>query len=257
MSAMSQQLRGARLIGREKTLPDLYSIQFRRRNGEDVRGMWSRPARNGMVSGVTAVVDMLGKSIGFNGTLQLSASPVFVSGPMTGLPESTSTVVADARRGFSGAQGQNGWSYGFRAGEGDFVPLSSFAADDWRFAWRGSEPYLSVSSTDQHPSHLNNAPVAAVRRWQSDRPGVLRITGAFRGGKNGGDGIGVAIAVDGHRRFRKVIGGGPGNPVAEHFDFTQSVQVGTTIDFAVDPGPGANIDCDGTAVTVAISMTSR
>jgi hypothetical protein len=258
MLTMVQQLRGARFAARDKTPREIYSVRFRRAGGDDVRVMWSLAPREVAVSGVTGVTDMLGRSLPFDGALLLGESPIFVTGALKGLPPATETMIADARLGFSGAQGQNGWSYGYFADGGDdFKPLPTFGVDDWHAAWRGDQPYLSISSTDQHPSYAGESPVASVRRWQSDRKRTVRITGNFRGGKYGGDGLGVAIAVNGQRRFRKLLGGGEGNPVAENFDLTESVQAGTTIDFIVDPGPAANIDYDSTAVSVTITTTSR
>ena len=81
----------------------------------------------------------------------------------------------------------------------------------------------------------------------------MRVAGWFRAGKQGGDGIGVAVAVNGERRFRKILGGNQESPVSEKFEFAATVESGTTIDFAVDPGPAANIDHDNASVSVTIS----
>jgi hypothetical protein len=97
--------------------------------------------------------------------------------------------------------------------------------------------------------------VASVRRWQSDRAGTVHIAGSFRGGKYGGDGVGVSIAVDGQRRFRRILGVGEGRAVAEFFDFVETVRPGATVDFIVDPGPAASIDYDSTTVSATISTT--
>jgi hypothetical protein len=99
---------------------------------------------------------------------------------------------------------------------------------------------------------MGSTPVSAVRRWKSNYAGPVRIAGHFRCGTQG-DGVGVSILVDGQRRFRKLLGGGNGNPVVESFDFVQAVRPGTLIDFAVDPGPGVDINFDATTVYVTIS----
>ena len=256
MAVMAQQLRDARFVARDRTAPEIYSIHFRRPNGEAVRVMWSLQPRRVALAGVTGVSDLLGQVVAFDGVVELTESPLFVTGELSGLPAPTTEVIADARAGFSGVQGKDGWSYGYLLNdESGFARLPNYGADDWHAAWRGDPPYLSVTSADQHPSSQNGMPVASVRRWESDREGNVRIAGSFRGGKYGGDGLGVAIAVNGQRRFRKLLGGNPATSVAENFDFVQSVQVGTTIDFIVDPGPGANLDYDGTAVAVTISTT--
>ena len=258
MAAMTQQLRDAEFVGRDATPPELYSMRFRRPSGEQVRVMWSLEPKTLTVSGVTGATDMLGRSLGTSGTLHLKESPVYVVGEVQGLPEPESTTIADSHRGFAGVQGQAGWSYGFVSGESSvFTPLGKYGADDWRAAWYAELPHLTVTAKEQHPSVRDGMPVGAVRRWQSDHNGVVRIAGLFRAGKQGGDGIGVAISVDGHRRFRKLLGGSPDAPVAEKFDFVEGVQRGTTIDFAVDPGPAANIDHDGAAVSVTISTLDQ
>jgi hypothetical protein len=256
MQAMVQQLRGTRFAAKDNTPRDIYSLRFRRAGGSDVRVMWSLQPRTVAVSGVSGIADIRGENVPFDGTLNLSESPIYVAGAVKGLPLSTETIIGDARAGFSDTQGRNGWSYGFIVDDGAFTPLTTFGADDWHAAWRGEQPYLSITSTDQHPSYQGGIPVASVRRWQSDREGTVHIYGSFRGGKYGGDGLGVSVAVNGERRFRKLLGGGSGKPVAESFDFSESVRVGTTIDFIVDPGPAANIDYDNTAVTASISIST-
>jgi hypothetical protein len=254
MVAMTQQLRGAVFIQRDRTPSDLYSIGFRRPSGDQVRVMWSLQPRTVTASGVTGVTDMFGLALGSSGTLQLSESPIYVVGEVQGLPEPASVMIAESQRGFGGNQGENGWSYGFTtAASGAFTPLAKYGADDWSSAWHGDLPYLTVTAKEQHPSTYDGAPVSAVRRWQSDRSAMVRVAGSFLGGKQGGDGVGVAVAVDGQCRFRKLLGGGPGAPVVENFELIEKVQPGTTIDFTVDPGPAANIDHDGAAVSVTIS----
>ena len=78
---------------------------------------------------------------------------------------------------------------------------------------------------------------------------LVRIVGEFRCTANG-DGVGVAVLVNGQRVFRQSLGGG--NSVSAAFDLEQSIAPGTTIDFAVDPGPGTDISYDATQVTASI-----
>lgn len=256
MATLTRQLRGSVFVARDETSPEIYSLTFRRPSGEAVRVMWSIEPRNVAVAGLTGVMDMLGQSLGSGGELQLSESPIFVEGDLRGLPVGTSAEVANSRRGFGSEQGGGGWTYGSLGGDsGTFQVLPRFGADNWQTSWSGDFPALSISAKEQHPSVQSGLPVGAVRRWQSDRAGVVRIAGRFRAGKQGGDGVGVSIAVNGQVRSRTLLGGTAENAIIESFDFTERVEAGTTIDFVVDPGPAASIDFDTTAVAVTISTT--
>jgi len=90
-----------------------------------------------------------------------------------------------------------------------------------------------------------------LRRWTSNFAGPVEISGQFHCTTDG-DGVGVSVWVNGQQRFRKLLGGGNGNPISDNFDFFETVQPGTTIDFAVDPGPGVNINYDATVVTATV-----
>jgi hypothetical protein len=254
MATMTEQLRGAAFAGRDPASPGIHALRFRRASGEMVRVMWSLTPRVIEVSGVTSVTDMLGRALGSSGALELGASPLYVVGEIQGLPEATEMSIADSRMGFAGTQGRNGWSFGYVRAGGGFTPLPVYDADDWRAAWRGDPPFLVVTAKEQHPSVLEGAPVGAVRRWESDRQGEVRVEASFQGGKRGGDGVGVAVVVDGQLRLRRVLGGAPDAPVSQKFEFVETIQPGTTLDFVVDPGPAANIDHDGVAVAVKLFL---
>jgi hypothetical protein len=259
LAAMIQQLRGANFVTREKTPEDIYSLVFARPSGEEVRVLWSLKPTTVAASGVTKAADINGKPIGVTSQLYLDDSPIFVTGPLKGLPVPPATkeiVLADSLRDFSSAQG-NEWSYGvFIGGSTTFIPLPNYVITDWAKTWTGRYPYISLTASDQHPSTMGATPVSAVRRWKSNYAGPVRITGHFRCGTQG-DGVGVSILVDGQRRFRKLLGGGNGNPVVESFDFIQTVRPGTIVDFSVDPGPAADINYDATTVYVTISKEAR
>ena len=256
-ATMTTQLRGAAFVGRDVTPADIYSFCFRRPSGESVRVMWSLEPRTFAASGVTGATDLMGRSLGSAGELRLSDSPIYVTGEVHGFPKPSEQIIADSRRGFAGVQGANGWSYGYVRGDGaGFTPLAVFGSDDWRADWRGDLPFLALTAKEQHPSAQAGVPVGAVRRWQSDRAGTVRVTGSFAVAKQSGDGVGVSVAVNGQQRLHRLLGGNGGAPMAEKFDFVEKVEPGTTIDFAVDPGPAANIDHDAAAVSVTISTVN-
>lgn len=253
-TTLLQQLRGARFVRRETTPGSFYSLVFTRPNGEDLRVVWSLTPTTLPTGGMKAVTDLQGRPAPLTDPLHLDDSPIFIQGSPTSLPlATTASVSADSVRDFSSTPDHNGWSYGALLPDAKtLTPLTVFGSTDWVGYWTGDWPYLSVSAGDQHPSYHAGAPVAVVRRWRSNESGRFRLTGHFRS-QVAGDGVGVSIAVDGQRRWRKVLGGGNGNPILESFDFFEPVQVGTTIDFIVDPGPAANIDFDATAVAVTLT----
>jgi hypothetical protein len=259
MTTMIKQLRGANFITREKTPENIYSLVFARPSGEQLRVLWSLKPVAIEAGGATKAVDIKGKPLEVTSQLYLDDSPIFVTGPLKGLPSPTATkeiVLTDSLRDFSSEQG-NEWSYGVFMGDSTtFIRLPSYVITDWVKTWTGQYPYISLTASDQHPSAIGKSPVSAVRRWKSSYAGPVRIAGHFRCGTQG-DGVGVSIFADGQRRFRKLLGGGKGNPVVESFDFVQTVRPGTTVDFTVDPGPGVDINYDATAVYVNISKEAR
>ena len=251
LATLIKELPDATFVRREKTADDLYSLLFVRATGEELRILWSLTPRQLPRAGAATAVTIEGKPMALGGSFNLSDSPLFVTGPFRGLPPAPpqATVIADAQRDF-GASPNNGWSYGVFAGDNTpFAPLPTYALTDWKAEWTGVFSYISITAADQHPSSVNNLPVAAVRRWRSNYKGRVRVTGSFRCGTDG-DGVGVGFAVDGARRFRTLLGGGAA--VVRTFDLVETVQPGTTFDFVVDPGPAVNINFDATAVTIVI-----
>ncbi len=255
MTTLIRELRDAHFVRREPTPPDLYSIAFARDSGEEVRVLWSLRPRSIALRGATAAVDLRGRNLALAEPVTLNESPVFVAGPLTGLPPAapTEAPLADSMHDFSGKQGEQGWSYGVFVGASTvLVPVTAYTLSDWQGEWGGGYPYLVLAAGEQHPSVVNQTPVAAVRRWSSAHEGPVRVVGKFQCA-TGGDGVGVSVLVDGRRRFRRLLGGATGNPVVENFDFVTAVHRGSAIDFAVDPGPAADINGDATTVAITIS----
>lgn len=253
MQVMINELTDARFVRRDATAPGLYSMLFVRPSGEEVRVMWSLERTSIAADGATRIVNLEGRTREIPGRISVDDNPLFISGKLTALPPPPSTRVsqiADARTGFSGQQGGNGWSFGEQVGaDPAFRLLPNYTVSDWNAAWGGAHPYLFITSGDQHPSSGAGLPVTAVRRWTSDRNDTVRIVGEFRCTTNG-DGVGAAVLVNGQLVFRRSLGGG--NSVSAAFDLEQNIAPGTTIDFAVDPGPGTDISYDATQITASI-----
>ncbi len=254
MQVMIQKLSGAKFVRRELTDEYLYSLLFEFDDGTPVRVVWSLKPVTVSSLGATTVTDLLGHSSAAPAALDLTDTPLFVEGPFVGLPPRTITqvVLADSVRDFSGTQGYRGWSFGAFAGYGstDFQPLTNYEVTDWTQVWGGAFPWLTVTTGDQHPSTTGSQPVSAVRRWTSTYEGSVHITGQFQCGA-GGDGVGVSVFVDGERIIHASLGGG--NAITAPLDFVQTVHPGTRLAFAVDPGPGNDIDFDATSLHVTIT----
>jgi hypothetical protein len=257
MQIINTELAGATFVTRESTPASLYSMLFTRPDGTQVRVIWSLQPATLTVSGQTRVTDMVGNDVGVSGQLSLSDAPVYVEGPLQGLPPAppTATLLTDSARDFSSTQGQNGWWYGDFVGSSTALELmTNYAVTDWTQVWGDAYPYNDVTPGDQHPSSTGSQPVSAVRRWVSTYEGTVHVVGQFQWSGGGGDGVGVSILIDGRPQFRNLLGGA--NPNIQYsFDFQQAVHPGTLIDFAVDPGPALDIDFDATAVHATISAT--
>ncbi|HZP61172.1 MAG TPA: glycosyl hydrolase [Opitutaceae bacterium] len=261
MKTLIKELSGAAFVRRESTDPNVYSMLFQHSSGAQVRVVWAiHPVTvNLSVGSTTTMTSMTGNPLGAPYTVTLTDEPVFIDGTVLGLPPPPAIAdvyLTDANFGFSGTQGKNGWSYGSFTGAdvAAFEPMASYSIDDWSASWSNEYAYNDITPEDQHPSTTAGLPVSAVRRWTSNFTGSVRVTGNFQCSE-GGDGIGVRVLVNGQPLFRKLIGGVSSN-ISYAFDFLTPVQVGTTIDFAADPGPGTDIDFDATPMTVTISKHS-
>jgi hypothetical protein len=186
------------------------------------------------------------------GQITVDDSPVFVAGPVSGIPSAESTFSAETESdsAFSLQQGKFGWSYGYFLGNSSaFVPLTKTAVTDWRERWIGSDPYLSLTSVDQHPSHRGTQLVAAVRRWTSGFAGTIHVQAHFQVGTQG-DGVRLRLVADGVDLYADELS--TRTQIARDFNFDRPVHPGSTLDFAVDPGAAGDISYDATAVSIHI-----
>ncbi|HVW22507.1 MAG TPA: hypothetical protein VHC86_14930 [Opitutaceae bacterium] len=177
----------------------------------------------------------------------VASAPVPVASSPAGA--SNGPVLADASAGFSGTQGLNGWSYGYFDGDStSFQLLTSFDGSEWV----GIYPWIHLSAGDQHPSLDGLNQVSAVRRWTSNFEGTVHVVGQFQIDRQG-DGTGVRVLVDGRTVVGRSLIGVSGPSEVQSFDFTWQVHNGTTIDFAVDPGPCRDLGYDATSLQATIS----
>ena len=256
LATLVAELDGAPFSAKETTPDNVYSLLFVRPSGQQLRIMWSLAPRAVTLRGVTRAVDLLGNPLGTAGAYTLTDAPIFVEGAVTGVPAPTAadeTIVASSTSDFSGTQGKGGWTYGYVDGGGSFTLAPTYTSNDWYTYWTAPYPYLDVTQVDVHPSVDGASQVKAVRRWTSTLAGSVHLVGDFQG-ETQGDGVGVAILVDGKAALARTLIGGTA-ALAENFDLSVPVSVGSTIDFVVDDGPANDMNYDATAFAVQIRAT--
>ena len=161
-------------------------------------------------------------------------------------------LVADSVAEFSGTQGTDGWSYGYfnhtALGSYTTAGFSAFAVynaiDD---RWQASDAqvgaannvYLSTSRFGGHPNgvgpNAQDANIWAMRRWVSDVDGLVRMDFDLRklNTNPAAGGITGHIFIDGVEIFSRFIATDDG--VGFQSYFMLDLDVGTVIDFAIDP----------------------
>ena len=203
---------------------------------------------------------------------------------------------------FDGTQGENDWSYGYydqrldvETGDGvyeldDFTEFlndgSGIVSADAAFgAWKdspnhwdntkwdllanaapvGHGPWTEITCVGGHPAaNAQGDPEVhwAIRRWQSDVDGEIRLSGRMNNGSAGGDGTVCRILRNGTEIFSAVTDG-----TVVNYSVDTAVSSGDIFDFAIDSdGAGAydpadattinlvNDGADGTTYTITISL---
>jgi len=251
LKTLMEQLRGASFSARESTDEDVYSFLFSTPEGEQIRVMWSIDEASHEVQCSGQAVDITGRKLDTTKAIMLSDAPIYVKGPIKGPAmqcKKSKGRTADARRNFSNEQGKDGWNYGYYRGN-EFASMTDCVTIESKMQWEGGAPYSLISATEQHPSVEDGKRLPVVRRWVCPVECEIEIRAVFHCGSEG-DGVGVSVWVAGKQLFREVIGGRA--KLSKSFTATLVVKKGTTVDFVVDPGPGTNIDFDGTTVRANI-----
>ncbi len=154
-----------------------------------------------------------------------------------------------------GAQGFNGWQFGYYDGSSaypytnnplgdDFAEMTQFLNGAWWHQEGIGGYWTMVGQLLQHPNGTQenhagrvSALEYAVRRWVSDFTGDITIVGhiAMGGGVQDNNGINGYIFLDGVKiHEQRVLAG---NQTGFDFAIPATVTAGQTIDFAIDPGP--------------------
>jgi hypothetical protein len=161
-------------------------------------------------------------------------------------------VLADSSRGFSGTQGECGWSYGYLpSGDEPFTLLPLFV-DSASPVWQASStqpPWSSIYREVQHPNLIPLQWIA--RRWTSHVSGLISVRGhvAKRGDAIGGDGIIAQVRVDGQTLWEGAVAFD--DVVGRDFEVEATVVEGTTVDLVVAPKAGDGHD--STTLVASIS----
>lgn len=174
-------------------------------------------------------------------------------------------VLADSRAEFSGTQGQDGWSYGYRnytldgegdnynpatafiafaggAGQGDwdgFSQLWDAANNQWDLNTEASAPWTFLAAEGLHPNGENNGEEHwTIRRWTADVTGNTLVAIAWNVRKQASAGAGVTggVWINGNRLVAVPIAGSSTNGVTQT-NFT-TLRAGDLVDLVLTPvGP--------------------
>ena len=188
----------------------------------------------------------------------LGVTALFITVPQS----SAAAIIAASQADFSCVQGQGNWYYGYFDGpftSADFQEMTRCLPNDpWLggSAWWVDESsyWTSIRSTVSFP----NGPIScgrtqvehwAVRRWISEAAGSVTIVGSVADVLGSFDGFTAHIMVDGVSVFSQTVGTLQRLP----YQVTVSVNLGSTVDFAVQP---RGSDCNDWAEFTAIVDSS-
>jgi hypothetical protein len=262
------QLRGVATMEREPAAHGIYSFALRPAPHSPApppaRLLWSLKPVRIPTHGATRLVRLDGTSETPPDWIVLTDRPIYLHGataspaPAPGQDDPPAPL-ADSAADFSFEQDRGGWSYGSmvfsRTGSVEFTRLTHHRVTDWKEEWFIPGTPLSISADEQHPASAGGRPVAAVRRWTSERGGMVRVQARFESLAPGqGDGVRVRVLADEQVRASEVIGGSRRPSFELAFDC--ELPPGGHLDFAVDPGPGGTPHHDATRVSVSILPTA-
>jgi hypothetical protein len=160
-------------------------------------------------------------------------------------------ILADSVADFSLTQGEHGWWYGYDTGTYDSFALMTKSSvitaympasnDVWKCWANDTAQWTQLFELGGHPNGLitssddNMVLERAVRRWVSTYAGDVLITGELAKIDTAAPGNGVegSVYIDGESRFSKTIAAD--DAAGESYEATGTVQVGSTVDFVLDP----------------------
>ncbi len=176
-------------------------------------------------------------------------------------------LVTSAATGFSGTQGQGGWTWGYHAGTGAYNYLTTFTpfpggagqgawdgaaqwwnGSGWDHNTAGAAPWTYLDGTLAHPNDSTPGPKeTTVARWTSTVAGPHTLTGSFSRASASGNGTTGRVYRNGAQLFSAVTKGD-----SAPFTLPVTLAVGDRIDFLVDTGPTDDDSVDGTQYVAEI-----
>lgn len=132
-------------------------------------------------------------------------------------------IIADSRTEFSGAQGQDGWQYGYRNatwdGKGnnydstvDFIAFDAamFNGTLWDLDPNGTAPWTELGQEYVHPNSSGGEEHWTIRRWEAAElavPTTLIVTWHVHKQNSNGGGVTAALHINGARLASATIAG--------------------------------------------------
>jgi hypothetical protein len=215
-------------------------------------------------------LDFVQTPLGSDGDSGDGADGSAMTAQVTQSAEVPPLAITDTVNGWgTGAQGENGWYYGYwnktADGDGTYTPTTDFNYTDpnwhlsganWVLGAGGQAPWDSIGQTDWHPNGDNNAAIHwVIKRWTSNTDGDIYCRVQFAKGNTGcGNGTTLHVFHNGVEKFSRTITGGDGTGF-DTFVVIKDVVAGDAIEFALDPlgTDGSYADgCDGSRLTATI-----
>ena len=251
-------LDGATFVRREAIRPYTHARVYLFQNGEkEIRVCWStQPTEIDFVGSVPTRIDLMGNERPVEGTrIALDETPFYLVGKIREVVEvpAKERVLADAVGDYSKEQGVRNWSYGYSTPDLRFKEMK-LERSPWGVSWKGPANNLTLGGGLGHPGAIDGRAAWAVQRWTSPVAGKVRLAGAFSRGEKG-DGSGGKIFVDAVQVYETWVGGK--KPKRETFNLTVDVKKGSTVDFAITPGSGLNLNYDSTGFEARITEAGR
>jgi hypothetical protein len=174
-------------------------------------------------------------------------------------------IIADSVVEFSGTQGQDSWYYGYIEPSSsmniqlmtEFVPDGNPITGDIWYVSEGSY-WTSLYATGGSPNSDTGQsggriPIDqwAVRRWLSEVDGQITISGnIYDIVAQTGDGILARILVDGTEIYSYDLAAS--DTVGTNYSVTAMVNLGSTVDFVIDPKVTGHSDAAAFTSTISV-----
>lgn len=170
-------------------------------------------------------------------------------------PAEAPRILADSVADFALVQGEHGWYYGYDDGtSASYLPMTRISVittfapetgDVWDCWANDSAHWTQIFQLGAHGNGTDTSPPSvpllqrAVRRWLSSYEGDVKISGEAAKidvAPMGSNGVDARVVVDGVELYSAPIGGEDAAGLS--YEVTAHVDVGSTVDFVLDPRDG-------------------